>query len=258
MTEEEESDLALGTSIGGRRAREKARGRRTPSRRGSRLSLFYGEPKTVGTARLFVSRNGSGEDFRLRTPRAASRDHSGGGPRRAGRLFRGSLFPSQPHSHSRVTFTMSSFRRRITTTPIPGSRPSPYNSQPLLSTGLSSLDDILGGGLPLSSSLLLESDTPTAYANLLLKFFIAQGLECKQEVVVVASGLEGGPEELVGTLMGVEGGSSGVESEEDEGDKAAGEKLKIAFRYEGMKQHAVTIPAPACGFCYSTGTRGVS
>lgn len=173
------------------------------------------------------------------------------GPRRARRFL---LLYLPPLALS----TMSSFRRRVTTIPIPGSRPSPYNSLPLLSTGLSSLDDILGGGLPLSSSLLLESDTPTSYADLLLKFFIAQGLECKQDVVVVSSGLEGGPEELVKTLMGVEGGSSGVESEEeDEGEKAAGEKLKIAFRYEGMKQHAVTIPAPAREFS-RTRRRGAS
>ncbi|KAL8290030.1 hypothetical protein RQP46_002969 [Phenoliferia psychrophenolica] len=146
---------------------------------------------------------------------------------------------------------MSSFRRRVTATSIPGTRPSPYNSLPLLSTGLSSLDDILGGGLPLSSSLLVESDTPTAYADLFLKFWVSQGVECKQDVVVVSSGLDVSPEDIVKALPGVEGGAVvGGKLDEPEGADDDDEpelkdgKMKIAFRYEGMKQHAVTVAAP--------------
>lgn len=141
---------------------------------------------------------------------------------------------------------MSSFKRRVQTTPLPGSRPSPYNSLPLLSTGLSSLDDLLGGGLPLSSSLLIQSDALTSYADLLLKFWVAQGLEAKQEVVVIGSGLDGdGPQGLVESLMEVDGGQVlGDEEDEEENKEAKEEKLKIAFRYEGMKQHATTVSAP--------------
>lgn len=146
---------------------------------------------------------------------------------------------------------MSSFKRRASTTTIPGTRPSPYNSLPLLSTGLTSLDDLLGGGLPLSSSLLIDSDTPTQYAELLLKFYVAQGVECKQEVVVVGCGLEGGAGEIVKSLMGLEGGPStaaeGDDSDEEDSTgatKGDEDKLKIAFRYEGMKKHAVTVEAP--------------
>ncbi|ORY78831.1 Elongator complex protein 4 [Leucosporidium creatinivorum] len=141
---------------------------------------------------------------------------------------------------------MSSFKRRVTTTPLPGSRPSPYNSLPLLSTGLSSLDDLLGGGLPLSSSLLIQSDALTSYADLLLKFWVAQGLEAKQEVVVIGSALDGeGPQGLVESLMEVDGGQVlGDEEDEEENSEAKEEKLKIAFRYEGMKQHATTVSAP--------------
>ncbi|KAI5476000.1 elongator complex protein 4 [Pseudohyphozyma bogoriensis] len=140
---------------------------------------------------------------------------------------------------------LSSFRRRVTATPIPGTRPSPYNSLPLLSTGLSSLDDLLGGGLPLSSSLLLEADTPTSYAELLLKFWVAQGVECKQDVVLVGSGIEKPLSEIVKMLPGVEGGNVKDDEEDEEEAKNKTEKLKIAFRYEGMKQHATTVAAPA-------------
>lgn len=143
---------------------------------------------------------------------------------------------------------MSSFRRRVTSTPIAGTRPSPYNSLTLLSTGLSALDDILGGGLPLSSSLLLQSDDVSAYGELLLKFWIAQGLECKHETVVVGSSLDVyGPREIVETLMDIDGGSSATTQDEQpsEDQQAKDDKLKIAFRYEGMKQHATTISAPS-------------
>jgi hypothetical protein len=44
-------------------------------------------------------------------------------------------------------------------------------------------------------------------------------------------------------LMGVEGGESNESDQEDKAlSDAAAEKLKIAFRYEGMKQHADSIP----------------
>ncbi|BGP47370.1 Elongator subunit elp4 [Rhodotorula kratochvilovae] len=107
---------------------------------------------------------------------------------------------------------MSSFRRRTAVQAIQGTRPSPYNAAPLLSTGLTSIDDLLGGGLPLSTSLLLEADSPTAYADLLLRYWVAQGLECGQDVVVVASGVDGGPEGVVEALMDVDGGRTAAAS----------------------------------------------
>ncbi|GAA5866694.1 hypothetical protein JCM8547_002727 [Rhodosporidiobolus lusitaniae] len=142
---------------------------------------------------------------------------------------------------------MSSFRRRTALAPLPGTRPSPSSgSSPLLSTGLPSIDDLLGGGLPLSTSLLILSDSPSSYSDLLFKYWVAQGLECGQEVCVVASGVEGGPEGVAGALMGTEGG--GGEKKEETKDREdreleedLKEKMKIAFRYEGMKQHKTTL-----------------
>ncbi|BGP07339.1 Elongator subunit elp4 [Rhodotorula toruloides] len=147
---------------------------------------------------------------------------------------------------------MSSFKRRTAVKPISGTRPSPYNAAPLLSTGLTSIDDLLGGGLPLSTSLLIESDSPTSYAELLLKYWVAQGLECRQDVLVVASGLDGGPGGIVESLMEVDGGrpaeTSGLsqadaaeDEEEKKQEEALKEQMKIAFRYEGMKQHQTTV-----------------
>jgi elongator complex protein 4 len=139
---------------------------------------------------------------------------------------------------------VSSFRRRQTVASLPGTRPSPSGA-PLLSTGLPSIDDLLGGGLPVSSLLLIESDFPTSYSDLLLKYWVAQGLECGQEVAVVAAGVEGGPEGICETLMGLDGGGERKETKEEveerENEERLKEKMKIAFRYEGMKQHQVSL-----------------
>lgn len=136
---------------------------------------------------------------------------------------------------------MSSFKRRTPVTTIPGTRPSPYNSLPLISLGLAPLDDLLGGGLPLSSSLLLCQDHPTQYADLLLKFFVAQGLEAGQDVLVLeCAGDEGGP--LAEGLMGVDRGD---EPRKEVTKREEEDKMKIAFRYENMGKHKTTIEQPA-------------
>lgn len=137
-----------------------------------------------------------------------------------------------------------SFKRRVPTQTIPGTRPSPYNSLPLLSTGVTSIDDLVGGGIPLHSTVLVRADTTTDYALLLLKFWIAQAVVCKQEVVLVGSGSGemNGLHGLVNSLMGVDGvdGVMGKEDADSEGESEKDEELKIAFRYKGMKQHVLT------------------
>ena len=85
---------------------------------------------------------------------------------------------------------MSAFKRRTTSKqpPLPrGARPSPGSpTTTITSTGIPSLDDILGGGLPLSCSLLvLAPDAHTAYGELVVKYFAAQGLACGQRICVV-------------------------------------------------------------------------
>ncbi|TNY18250.1 Elongator complex protein 4 [Rhodotorula diobovata] len=160
---------------------------------------------------------------------------------------------------------MSSFRRRTAVQPMAGTRPSPYNAAPLVSTGLTSIDDLLGGGLPLSTSLLIEADSPTSYADLLLRYWVAQGLECGQDVLVVASGLDGGPEGVVEALMDVDGGRSAQaaplskedatdDEEERKQEEALKEKMKIAFRYEGLRPHQTTVDASRGSTAVDSGT----
>ncbi|KAJ2367955.1 Elongator subunit elp4, partial [Coemansia sp. RSA 2610] len=66
---------------------------------------------------------------------------------------------------------MSSFRKRVpesqTKLP-PATRLNPHSAQLLVSTGVPSLDDLLGGGLPVGGILMIEEDRQTGYSNTLL------------------------------------------------------------------------------------------
>ena len=114
-------------------------------------------------------------------------------------------------------------------TPV-GVRPSPIDGRPTTSTGTPSLDGILAGhaGLPLGNSILIEESGTTDYAGALLRFYAAEGVVQGHKVHVVGMGEVWGRE-----LPGIS---------EDRGDekrrenKERAEKMKIAWRYEGLGQ----------------------
>jgi elongator complex protein 4 len=93
----------------------------------------------------------------------------------------------------------SSFKRALHSTPSispitlttgggqQGLRTSVSSSMPMVSTGLASLDDLLGGGLPLGSLLLIHQDRYSSYARLLSKFFLSQGLLSHHSLCLVSS-----------------------------------------------------------------------
>ena len=68
-----------------------------------------------------------------------------------------------------------------------GTRISPASSSTTnASTGIASLDDILGGGLPLSCSLVIAApDLHSSYGDLVQKYFIAEGLACGHRVCII-------------------------------------------------------------------------
>lgn len=148
---------------------------------------------------------------------------------------------------------MSSFKRRVTskqassptgTRIVPGPVPTYVTS-----TGIPSLDDILGSGLPLAcTQLILAPDVHSAYGELVQKYFVAQGLACGQDVCVI----DDNAREFVAECMWIPGGSTppningsaspSVEAEEDEEQtKDHDTKIKIAWRYEQMKQFQTTV-----------------
>ncbi|KAI0830662.1 PAXNEB-domain-containing protein [Trametes gibbosa] len=151
---------------------------------------------------------------------------------------------------------MSAFKRRTTEKQLSlpaGTRTSPGSpATTITSTGIPSLDDILGGGLPLSCSLLvLAPDTHTAYGELVIKYAAAQGLASGQRVCVVGTRAEAFLSECMwvpGSTTQTHAASSAGTSTlaEDADDEQASEhdtKIKIAWRYEQMRQFQTTVPA---------------
>ncbi|KAH7047273.1 PAXNEB protein-domain-containing protein [Linnemannia elongata] len=164
---------------------------------------------------------------------------------------------------------MSSFKKRVpsaqATLPA-GCRLSAYNGQVLISTGVPSLDDILGGGLPLGTILLIQEDRQTSYGQLLLKYFLRQGIVAGDKCLVVSG--DESPEAIVRSLMGIAGEESlesqvqsGVDNRDDEDEArrerrkkaaAAGgaddedseqDRLTIAWRYSGLKKFESGVEA---------------
>lgn len=116
---------------------------------------------------------------------------------------------------------------KLASAQIPGVRPSPYDSRPTISTGTPSLDNILAGhaGLPLGTSLLIEEHGTTDFAGILVKYYAAEGLV--QGHQVHALGLhEGWKNELPGIAL--------PSSSKKDAGASAGDKMKIAWRYETL------------------------
>ncbi|KAH9460165.1 hypothetical protein Pst134EB_008359 [Puccinia striiformis f. sp. tritici] len=132
------------------------------------------------------------------------------------------------HSHSKQ---MSSFKRNLkpsnskqSTSSYPtGFHPSHYNGIPTASTGIASLDDLLGGGLPISSSFLIDEDQHGGYAKLMLRYSIAQGIVSNQNLIVIGSSIEegGGPKKIIERLMSLD------QSDEPE-DLSSSDNLKLS------------------------------
>ncbi|KAF8649842.1 hypothetical protein AX16_005605 [Volvariella volvacea WC 439] len=153
---------------------------------------------------------------------------------------------------------MSSFKRRVASkqpTAHPGTRTSPSSpTTTIISTGIPSLDDVLGGGLPLSClQLAIAPDPHTSYGELVQKYFVSQGLVCGQAVHIVDPLASDFVRDIMWIPKGNQDGSNSVpsdpvdrghETEDNEEDEAAREqdqKIKIAWRYEQMKLFKTTI-----------------
>lgn len=144
---------------------------------------------------------------------------------------------------------MSTFKRKINSKPVdllPGTRASPFSPCTVFtSSGIASLDDILGGGIPLSCSLLvIAPDTHSSYGELVQKYFISQGLASGQKVFVI----DEEPERIVSECMWFS--KNGVpshavrtaEDNDDDMDETDHErKVTIAWRYEHLKRFQTTV-----------------
>ena len=144
---------------------------------------------------------------------------------------------------------MSSFKRRQPAPQVlqtPGTRLVSGTSSLLqISIGIPSLDDILGGGLPLGHVLtVLAPDVHSTWGDLISRYFVSQGLVSDQAVCLV----EDDPNVFLEGCMWLPGTSRSRNELDHEinqlGEQEGShkdEKVKIAWRYEKMEQFRTTV-----------------
>nr|XP_026491385.1 elongator complex protein 4 [Vanessa tameamea] len=103
------------------------------------------------------------------------------------------------------------------------------NNLPYISSGIPSLDFIIGGGLPVGGIFLVEEDVLGSYSRVLTKYFLAEGVVCKHDLFIASA--DENTEEIVKELPQV----CTVPSDEKVNELSSSE-MKIAWRYEGLGQ----------------------
>ncbi|KAI0004298.1 Elongator complex protein 4, partial [Russula compacta] len=143
---------------------------------------------------------------------------------------------------------MSSFKRKSSSKTVDllaGTRASPFSScTTLTSSGIASLDDILGGGLPLSCSLLvIAPDTHSSYGELVQKYFISQGLASGQNVCVIDDEARRFVSECMWVPNGTVSPCMTTAEDDDSNETDHDAKVEIAWRYEHLKPFETTVSA---------------
>ncbi|MBN3305323.1 elongator complex protein 4 [Amia ocellicauda] len=119
---------------------------------------------------------------------------------------------------------------------IPGTRPSVQNGQLIVSTGVTSLDYVIGGGLAVGTLLLIEEDKYDSYSRMLLKYFLAEGVVCGHSLFIASA--RDHPDEILQELPAPllddianpkpeEGQTQGIDPE-------GPNSMKIAWRYQNL------------------------
>ncbi|XP_074774219.1 elongator complex protein 4 isoform X1 [Athene noctua] len=136
---------------------------------------------------------------------------------------------------------------------VAGTRPSVRHGQLLLSSGLPSLDCVLGGGIAVGTLLLIEEDKYALYSNLLFKYFLAEGVVCGHELFVASAKehpdniLKELPAPLLDDTYRKELGeeATAVKSEDSQ------DSMKIAWRYQNLpKMEVIGISSTKFGHYY--------
>ncbi|ELU10947.1 hypothetical protein CAPTEDRAFT_172856 [Capitella teleta] len=112
---------------------------------------------------------------------------------------------------------------------IPGTKPSILNNTLLISSGVPSLDSLIGGGLPVGSVLLIEEDEFASYSQLLLKYFIAEGVICGHHVHI--SSADKTPEQILQELPDPIVNDPGTSKKPTGSDD-----MTIAWRYRNLPE----------------------
>ncbi|KAH0551817.1 elongator complex protein 4 [Cotesia glomerata] len=133
-----------------------------------------------------------------------------------------------------------------------GTKPSFINAQLLISTGIPSLDTIIGGGLPIGTILLLEEDKYGNYAKTILKYFLAEGCVAKHNLLIASQDFS--PDKLICELPAVicEDKSTRFTVSAAPLTVRDAERMKIAWRYENMKASSDPLATKSKNSKYNT------
>ncbi|XP_039605515.1 elongator complex protein 4 [Polypterus senegalus] len=130
---------------------------------------------------------------------------------------------------------------------IPGTRPSFQNGQLLVSTGTTSLDYVIGGGLAVGTLMLIEEDVFDSYSHMLLKYFLAEGIVCSHSVLIASAGehpddiLQGLPAPVLDDVP-KEIGKINQRRENDVSEESQ-DSMKIAWRYQNQPKVQTVLAA---------------
>jgi len=113
---------------------------------------------------------------------------------------------------------------------IPGTVLSAQNGHLLISSGIASLDSLLGGGLPVGTVALIEEDFRGLHSKVILKYYLAEGLVSKHSIFIASQDVN--PANIIRELPAVI--ESDPEPEEPLKGQAISDKMKIAFRYQNL------------------------
>uniref|UniRef100_A0A8D0GGN9 Elongator complex protein 4 n=1 Tax=Sphenodon punctatus TaxID=8508 RepID=A0A8D0GGN9_SPHPU len=134
----------------------------------------------------------------------------------------------------------TSFQRKVQVSgrlaAIAGTKPSVRHGQLLISSGLPSLDCVLGGGLAVGTLLLIEEDKYNIYSNLLFKYFLAEGIVCGHKLFIASAKED--PADILKELPSPLFDDSKKELNEDataiKCKQESQEFMKIACRYQNL------------------------
>jgi len=144
----------------------------------------------------------------------------------------------------------SSFQRKLPTNlcKIPGTKVSINNSQLLISSGVPSLDSIIGGGIAVGTILLIEEDVYSNYSNILFKYFLAEGVVSGHKLLLTSMNVDA--DRLLKNLPSpsIASDKSSLNSKDPSGHNTA--ELKIAWQYKNTPTVQTCVEVSQFGHYY--------
>lgn len=108
-----------------------------------------------------------------------------------------------------------------------------------ISSGIQSLDDLLGGGIFLGTITMIKQDRWSDYTLLVLKYFLAQGASCGHQGLIIS--LDSDPNEIKNGLMGLTKSKKSetvnhrdIRTSTRQLGELRNDQMKIAWRYQNL------------------------